>query len=134
MQTLYGIWVDHAHAFIVKTNKLADMEIDEMHSAVAPHHHGGLHGDERLSMSDQRSHDENRKHQMKAFAKELIKRVEHGDEFVIFGPGTAKHELKHEVEKNKAAAAKLKGVETTDKMSEAQLKEYVKDYFKLPRD
>ena len=110
------------------------MEIDEMKSAVEPHHQGGLHGDERLSMSDQRSHDENRKHQMKTFAKELIKRVQSGDEVVIFGPGTAKHEIKHEFEKNKSVAAKLKGVETTDKMAEHELKDFVKEYFNLPRD
>jgi len=134
MHTFYGIWVDHAHAFIIKTNKVAEMEIDEMRSDVEPHHHGGVHGDERLSLTDQNSHSERRHHQMKAFSKELIKRVEKGDELVIFGPGTAKHELKNVLEKNKALAAKLKGVETTDKLSEHEMKEFMKKFFKLPRN
>jgi stalled ribosome rescue protein Dom34 len=134
MHTFYGIWVDHAHAYIIKSNKLAEMEIDEMKSDVESHHHGGVQGDEHLSLSDQRSHDERRNNQMKAFAKELIKRVQNGDEFVIFGPGTAKHELKNEVEKHKALLPKFKGMETTDKLTHPQLKEFMKNYFNLPQN
>lgn len=120
--------MDHAHAHIIKANKVADMEIDEMLSDVEPHHESGAHEGE------QRKNEERRKNQMKAFAKELAKRLENADEIVIFGPGNAKFELKHELEEHKIIAAKLKGVETTDKMSPAQLKEFMKHYFKLPRD
>lgn len=134
MHTFYGIWVDHAHAYLIKANKMADMEIDEMLSDVEPHHHGGIEGGERLSMTDQKSHDDRRKNQMKAFSKELIKRIKNADEIVIFGPGTAKNELKNVMEKEKSIVDKIKGLETTDKLSEAEMKDFVKTFFKLPRD
>lgn len=134
MYNLYGIWVDHAHAFVVKSNKGAQMEVSEYHSDVESHHKGGQESNEHQTLSNQTAHEHRRENQMKAFAKELVQHVQDADELVLFGPGTAKHELKHEVERNKALASKLKGVETTDKLTEHELKDFVKTFFKLPKN
>ncbi|MBU0982071.1 hypothetical protein KKC94_05260 [Patescibacteria group bacterium] len=134
MYTLYGIWVDHAHAFVVKTNKTGDMmEITKLSSSVPPHNHGGLDGDERLSITDQQTHMETRKNEMNKFCKAIIAQLKNPDEIVIFGPGTAKHDLKHHVEDVKALAPHLTKVETTDKLSESELKEKVRELLNLPR-
>jgi len=134
MYSYLGIWVDHAQAFIVKSNKIAEFTIEQMNSDVESHHHGGLKGDEHASLTNQRSHDERRRNEMKAFSKDIIKKINNCNEFVIFGPGKAKHELKHEVELHQALSKKLKGIETADKMSEHELKNFVKKFFKLPQD
>lgn len=134
MTQFYGIWVDHAHAFIIKSDKGANMSIQEMESNVEPHHHSGIQSGEHQTLTNQHAHEERRKNQMKAFAKEIVKHVMNADELILFGPGTAKHEVKHEIEAHKNLAAKLKGVETTDKLAEHELKDFMKKALHLPRD
>jgi len=134
MINFYGIWVDHSHAFVIHSNKSGDMTIKKIGSDVEPHHHSGIQAGEHQTVTNQNSHEERRKNSMKAFAKELVSQVMNADELVIFGPGVAKHDVKHEVENHKPLAQKLKGVETTDKLNEHELKEYVKTFFHLPRD
>ena len=131
MHTYYGIWIDHAHAALLKSNKMAEMSIEWFKSSVEPHNHGG-ESEEHLSVVNQHRHEERRNNEMKAFVREILPHLSDADEIVIFGPGTAKHAFKNELEDHKALAAKLKGVETTDQLSEAELKEFMKDYFKLP--
>lgn len=131
MQNLYGIWIDHAKAFIVKANQEDVVSVQELNSEVEPHHHSGESG-EHLTMSDQREHNERRRNQMHHFCKEIFEELKNPDEIAIFGPGTAKHELKNKLEEIPALKAKLTTFETTDKMTENQLKAYVIKLFKLP--
>ena len=133
MYTYYGIWIDHAKAFVLKGNKMGEFEVQHFDSEVEPHTYGG-EGGEHLTISNQQRTNERRHNQMKAFSRELIKHLNDADEIVVFGPGTAKHEFKNELEDHKPLAPKLKGVETTDSLSEAELKDYVKEYFKLPQN
>lgn len=134
MHTLTGIWIDHAHATVIKSSPLGEMSFQEFSSEVEPHHKGGHDDGEHQTIVNQHSHDERRHNQMKAFSREIIKSLEGSDEILIFGPGQAKHEFKNVLEENKALSAKLKGVETTDVLSEAELKEFMKAQFKLPRN
>lgn len=135
MYTLYGIWLDHAHAFVVKTNKLGDsMEIVKIDSSVPPHHHDGIDGGEHHTIVNQHKAGEIRKNEMRKFCKEIIEHLQNPDEIIVFGPGTAKNELKNHIEDNKSLASKLRKIETTDKMlTESDLKEEVKLLFNLPR-
>lgn len=133
MHTFTGIWIDHAHATIIKSNKLAEMTLQTYSSEVEPHHKGGHDDSEHQTIVNQQRHDERRHNQMKSFSKELIKHLEDSDEIVIFGPGTAKHEFKNVLEDHKVLFSKVKGVETTDVLSEAELRAYMKEYFHLPQ-
>lgn len=134
MYTYAGIWIDHAKAFIIKSNKMAEMSLESLESSVEPHHKGGIESDEHQTIANQRAHDERRHNQLNAFCEEILAHLGEVDELVIFGPGTAKHEMEHELKQHKALYVKLKGLETTDKMTEAQLKEFMKTYFALPKD
>lgn len=133
MTTYTGVWIDHAHAIVVKSNKMAEMTFEAFDSEVEPHHKGGHDDGEHQTMVNQQRHDERRHNQMKAFSKEVMEALADSDEIVIFGPGTAKHEFKKALEENKGLAAKLKGVETTDVLSEAELTDFIKKYFHLPQ-
>lgn len=133
MYTYYGIWIDHAKAFVLKGNKLGEFEVQHFASEVEPHTYGG-EGGEHITIANQERQNERRHNEMKAFSREIVKHLNDADEIVIFGPGTAKHEFKHELEDHKVLAEKLKGVETTDSLSEADLKAFVKSYFKLPQN
>ncbi|QQR55236.1 hypothetical protein IPG41_01595 [Candidatus Peregrinibacteria bacterium] len=132
MYTYYGIWIDHAKAFVLKGNKMGEFTLQFLGSNVEPHNHGGESA-EHLTVTNQHRHEERRKNEMKAFSREILELIKDPDEIVIFGPGTAKHAFKHELEAHKALASKLKGVETSDHLSEAELKEFMKDYFNLPQ-
>lgn len=134
MHTFTGIWIDHAHATVIKSNKVAEMTMQHFSSEVEPHHKGGHDDSEHQTIVNQNRHDERRHNQMKTFSKEVIHALEGSDEIVIFGPGQAKHEFKNVLEDNKALFEKLKGVETTDILSEAELKDFMKTYFHLPQD
>lgn len=134
MYNLYGIWIDHAHAVILKANKMGEMTLMYFNSAVEPHIHGTADSNEHLSIVNQGKQEERRHNEMKAFSRELLKHVEDADELVIFGPGTAKHELHHQLEEHKVLAEKLKGIETAHELSEAELKDFMMTFFKLPRD
>lgn len=134
MHTFTGIWIDHAHATVIRSNKMAEMTLQTFHSEVEPHHKGGHDDGEHQTIVNQQRHDERRHNQMKAFSKEVIRALEGSDEIVVFGPGQAKHEFKNVLEDNKALFAKFKGLETTDVLSESELKDFMKTYFHLPQD
>lgn len=132
MYTFYGIWIDHRQAFVLKANKMGEMSVQTHHSEVSPKHHG-TQDQEHLTIVNQHKDEESRNNEMKAFSREIIKHIMDADEIVIFGPGTAKFAFKNELEDHKVLAEKLKGVEGADQLTEAELKTFVKDYFKLPQ-
>jgi stalled ribosome rescue protein Dom34 len=134
MYTFTGVWIDHANAILAKSNKLGEMTFQHFHSHVEPHHKSGADDSEHLTMVNQERGNERRHNQMKAFCKDIIKAMEGSDEIVIFGPSTAKYELKNLLEDHKVLFAKLKGLETADDMSEAMIKDFMMEYFKLPQD
>lgn len=110
------------------------MTIQHLESEVEPHHKGGHDDSEHQTIVNQNRHNERRHNQMKAFSREVIKLLNDADEIVIFGPGTAKNEFKNVLEENKALAQKVKPLETADDCTEAELKEFMKNYFHLPVD
>lgn len=131
---LYGIWIDHAHALIVKAQKNGEMTISEITSEVEPHHHSGTQQGEHFTITDQDHENQTRAHEMNAFCKMILSHLQDAEEIVVFGPSTAKHELKHAIEAEKSLHNKLKAVETTDKLTEAELKDFVMKAFHLPRE
>lgn len=132
MSIYAGLWIDHSNAHLVISNALGDMTVQSFEGYVEPHHHGG-ETEEHLTLTNQKSHDERRHNQMREFCETILPHLSAANELLIFGPGTGKSEFKNVLEKNKALAGKFKGLETADKLSESELKEFVKKYFKLPR-
>lgn len=130
MYTYYGIWIDHRQAFVLKANKMVEITVQHFKSDVEAHNHGG-ETEEHLSVVNQHRHEERRNNEMKAFSREIVKHLTDADEILIFGPGTAKHDFKHELEDHKVLAEKLKGVEAADQLTEAEMEEFVKKFFKL---
>lgn len=133
MKNLYAIWIDHAHAFLVKADVNNVVSVTPFGSQVEPHHHSGINTNEHVTIANQNRHNERRQNQMHEFCQDLLGHLNDADEIAIVGPGTAKNELKNELEKNAALGDKLTAVETIDKMTENQLKAYVIKLFGLPR-
>ena len=131
MHTYYGIWIDHSSATIIKSDKLAEMTFEHFESTVEPNAHGG-ETEENFTIVNQNKLNERRENELQKFCRDLVKHLTDADEIVVFGPSTAKFELKKEIENVHALAEKLKGVETTDKLSEPEMKEFMKKFFLLP--
>ncbi len=133
MKNLYAIWIDHAHAFLVKADITNVLSVTPIGSDVEPHHHGGINTNEHVTIANQNKHNERRHNEMHDFCKTICAQLVNPDEIAIFGPGTAKNDLRNALEKMPNLASKLSQFETTDKMTENQLKAYVAKLFGLPR-
>ena len=130
MQNIYAVWMDQKRAFIIQANQMGDISIAECESDVEPKRKSSDRAGEQFTIVNQNKQNERRGNEMHAFTKELVLKLTQADAIWICGPGNAKFDLKHEVERNKSLAQKLKGVETCDKMTEAELKDYIRS--KLP--
>ena len=64
------------------------------------------------------------------YFKEILRRVSDADRILIFGPGEAKIELKKEIENSIRLAARIKKIESADKMSERQIAAKARSFFK----
>ncbi|MFA5842273.1 MAG: hypothetical protein WC882_01160 [Candidatus Gracilibacteria bacterium] len=132
MQKLYGVWIDHSRALIVKCNEDDVISVTEMMSEVEPNRHEGK-SFERLTLTNQKVHGERRHNEIKAFSRQVLEAVKDADELAIFGPADGKKDLKKEIDEHKVLKGKLTAMETADKMTENQLKAFVRKLFNLPR-
>lgn len=132
MQKLYGVWIDHSRALIVKCNEDDVVSVTEMLSDVEPNRHEGK-SFERLTLTNQKVYGERRHNEIKAFSRQVLEAVKDADELAIFGPSDGKKDLKKEIDGHKVLKGKLTTMETADKMTENQLKAFVRKLFSLPR-
>lgn len=133
MNKAIGIWVDHRNAVLI--TGAGEAAIRRLESDVEPHVHssggwrsGGTAGVQ--SITKESAADERRKHQRHAFYQEIIKEIGAAGEVYILGPGSAKHELVSEIEKNKNPYVRIHPVETCDKLTEPQIAAKVREFFK----
>jgi stalled ribosome rescue protein Dom34 len=132
MKNKVGVWIDLSKAIIVTLNgEKKEMQVVE-----------GVDNQERIPgegkiytrFGNQFSNMEKQKegklnHQVKLFLKSVEAHINHSDELVIFGPANMKQELADLILKNKTMVHELKGVETTDSMTDNQVAAWVAEYF-----
>ena len=142
MEKYVGIWLDHREACVVsllKTKPFAE-ENQEMIEAIESDIErrvrlsGGSHsrktpyGPQEISVDGKQ--EDRLKGQLRKYYHQIIKRISDADGILIFGPGEAKIELKKEIEKSKQLAARIKKVESTDKMTIRQIAAKTREFFK----
>lgn len=111
------VWIDSEHAKIFKISATG-IEKKEMKK------HGAQH-----SNSHQDAHAN---HQEAHFFKEVSTALGHVEELLVFGPGTAKSHFKAHLESHHKSdiLPHLVGVEALDKMSDNQILEASRKFFK----
>ena len=128
-----GIWLDKEKAYIIRlVNGKEDIEmiISEVEN-FRPHGGSGTRfkGGPQDVVQDSR-YLEREKHQLRAYFKDIIAQLKQADAIVIFGPAETKDKLVKELRSNyKELSAKIKAVNTSDSMTENQLKALVRDSF-----
>jgi hypothetical protein len=77
---------------------------------------------------------EKEKHQLKNYFSKLVDAIRNADAIALFGPADTNEKFRKELTGNhKDLAAKLKGVEKVDSMTENQIKALVRDYYRQKR-
>ena len=130
-ETEAGLWIDHRVACIVVLSKTGET-INWIHSneESQPRRSGepatGRFEYQQVPADDSRQR-EYTGHLARYYDK-IISQLHDAAVILIFGPSEAKGELKKRFEKEKPGV-QLITVETTDKMSEAQIVAYVRNHF-----
>jgi hypothetical protein len=134
MSSKCGLWIDHRDAVIVLVGPAA--EVRTMHLESHVEKHPEREGDSPLKGPyEARQVPRDDRRQMALSGKlnvsydAVIKVVGDVEALLIFGPGEAKGELRKRLEKHKLGG-RIAGVETTDKMTDAQIAAKVCEYFK----
>jgi len=132
-----GLWIDHVKAFIVTLKADGDIDSKIIESNVepstkstgggrtkTPYSKGGV-SVEKSQLRQQQ--------QLKGYYEDIIEQISGADKIYLFGPGTAKKELNHEIQKNAVIAEKVIAVDAADKMTEPQMIAKVRNYFRLKK-
>ncbi len=128
MQGRVGIWVDHRHAFILRPNS-TDSMVTTVHSNAESQSRRASDLESGPFEPLQVQSDDVRQHKYTAelnkYYDRVIDHIGDTDSLVIFGPGEAKLELRHRMDKHRFSKVHI-DMETTDHMSEAQMLEFVR--------
>jgi hypothetical protein len=121
-----GLWIDHRKAFVVVIGSGGE-ETRRIKSGMEKHvrFSGGPESVEG-SADDQR--DRQFMSHLNRFYDEVIAHIRDAESILLFGPGEAKGELKKRLA-DKGLAARIVGVETVDKMTDAQIVAKVRRHF-----
>lgn len=121
-----GMWIDHKHAFLVFIGEDADVT-ERIESGVEKHVRFTGHSAEGQGKADNQRDRQYEAH-LGEYYDEVIARVRDAESILLFGPGEAKGELEKRLA-SKGLAARIVGVETTDKMTEHQITAKVRHHY-----
>lgn len=141
MKKYVGIWLDHREAFVVsftKNQPFVDGNqemIERIESDIERRVRlsGGSrarktpYGPQDISVDGKQ--EDRVKGQLRKYYHQIMQRISDADRILIFGPGEAKIELKKEIEKSKQLAARIKKIESADKMTKRQIAAKVRNFF-----
>ncbi|MGA9118173.1 MAG: hypothetical protein WB699_02305 [Bacteroidota bacterium] len=124
MKTNVGLWIDHRKAVIVTLSEKGE-EVREITSHMEKHvrYSGGAHD---VAGEDQR--DRRFTGHLDKYYEKVVSSIRDADSLLIIGPGEAKSELKARLE-SEALGGRIVGIETVDKMTDAQLAAKVRQHF-----
>jgi uncharacterized protein YunC (DUF1805 family) len=134
MKRKVGLWIDHRKAVVVSvTDKGEDIgviisEVEKQLRRSGDSPLKGSYEPSQVPADDSRTRD--LLGHLNIYYDEVISSVRNAESILIFGPGSAKDELKERLEKNKLAG-RIAGIETVDKMTDRQIAAKVRKHFKV---
>ena len=124
MEKNVGLWIDHEKAFLValaadneSRRRLAN-EVDETQPP------GGM------DFASDTKQTRRRANQLKSWYKEVMGAVSDADRIYLFGPGEAKRELLRAMEKDRAMAEKVVGMDSMGTLTENQMAAQVRKFYR----
>ena len=133
MSSQVGLWIDHRRAFIVylagdeTTSQTILSDIEKHVRASGGSRSSTPYGPQDILAEDRV--DRKFKHHLEQYYEGVARAVGGVESVFIMGPGEAKDELKRHLQKSRQKPRPVIRVETTDKMTEAQIIAKVKQHF-----
>jgi len=127
------LWIDHRRAFIVylaedeTTSDTILSDIEKHVRASGGSRSSTPHGPQDILAEDRV--DRKFKHHLEQYYERVARAVGGIESVFIMGPGEAKDELKRHLQKSRQKPRPVIRVETTDKMTEAQIIAKVKEHY-----
>jgi|SRR5579872_6329270 len=130
-----GIWIDHRKAVIVSVS--ADrVSTKTLQSEIDPHsRYSGRAGSAEGPRGEggEKKYEEHYRQQLGRYYDEVIGQLGQPKALLLFGPGEAKLQLKARLDRFKALAHCIVTTETTDKLTDPQIVEKIKDHYGVAR-
>jgi len=136
MKTLAGLWIDHREAIIVLlSGKSEETRRIKSYAEKQLRRSGGSPSRapfEAQSVPADDSRERGYSGHLANYYDEVISCLRPASEILLFGPGEAKGELRKRMERDKLAV-RIRGCETSDKMTERQISQKVRLFYLPPR-
>lgn len=128
MSHVVGVWIDHKKAVIVSISA-GQVTTWTLESDVGPHprYSGSQEGGGEKKYEERHSQDLDR------YYDDVIGQLAKPDTLLLFGPGEAKLQLKDRLGRSKAWSETSVAVESTDKLTDAQIVAKVKEHYGIAR-
>ena len=128
-----GLWIDHRQAVIVRLRDHEE-ELSQILSHVGKHTRfsGASNAPPSTDVPDDRGEDIRDRQfasRLDQYYAEVIARLSDAASILILGPGEAKTELEVRL-KSRKRGSRIVGIETADKMTDAQIGAKVRSYFR----
>ena len=128
-----GIWIDHKKAVIVSASA-GQVTTMTLESEVGPHgRYSGRAGyptpDGPKSGGGEKKYEERHGQHLDGFYDKVISQLGQPESLFIFGPGEAKLQLRERLSRSKSLSEHVDEIETTDKLTNAQIVAKVKEHF-----
>lgn len=133
MKKQTGIWIDRSKAIIVTLSNETET-VTEIGANIENRIYHENEGDKGSFMgsrhiNNEKKFEERTAHQIDAFLKEVLQKIQDADELYVLGPADIKLKLQHKIENNNLLASKLKAVEAADSMTNNQVVAKIKGFF-----
>ena len=133
MSNKIGIWIDHSKAVIVFASA-GEVTAKTVESDVGPYARysrraGYPTPDGPRAEGGEKKYEERYSQHLDRYYDEVISQLGQPESLLIFGPGEAKLQLRERLSRSKSLSERVGGIETTDKLTDAQIVAKVKKHY-----
>ena len=130
MSNKVGLWLDQRTAYIFWDGRQA---ADTIQSNIRQRtHYGGgtrIGGSYNQNRDSELRHNDRYQHQLQVYFNKIVSAIKDAEAIYIFGPGEARLELEKILKKDKSLQSRLLKSETSDNLTEGQMRARVRDFY-----
>jgi hypothetical protein len=132
-----GVWIDQSKAYLIgyKKGKAVLLEsIDSPYESIKRIDGEGKDMTRFSPNPEHASNNEHKKHnitqnELNEYYKMMETKLHAFDDILLFGPGTAKEQLRNRLRDNKSFGGKWLSVQPSDKLTDNQLLAFVREFY-----
>ncbi|EOZ95604.1 hypothetical protein A33Q_2966 [Indibacter alkaliphilus LW1] len=133
-----GLWIDHNKAHIIGYDEGHVKLIETVESPVEALKREAGEGNDSTRFTSNNNHTSNneyKKHnvsqnELKEYFKILENKLHPYEDILLFGPGTAKEQIRNRLREIKSFDKKWLSIQKSDRLTENQLLAFVRDFYK----